>query len=133
MSTSTVDLSGQDGFLPASYDANGNPISSPSLSDNTSGAPSSGGGSGSVVDSGDNTSLAGLTGIFSAVGSAFSSAYRSVNPTVQTRSPNTLVYNPATGGYVTAGGVSGAATTSALMPIALLIGAVLIIYLVARK
>lgn len=103
---------------------------------------------GSANDSSDGGgALSGLSDIFSSVGTAISSVYRTVNPpkpgslvlnpatgqyvpagVPQTLPPGTSVYNPATGTYQTPG------TTLGLTPNMLLLigGAILLVVLLKR-
>lgn len=94
-------------------------------------------GTSSVSDSGgasanDSFSLSGLSSIFSTVGSAFSSAYRSVNPVVQAPA-GSVIYNPQTGGYVSRSGLVAAQTSAGLSPIILIAGGLLVVFLLMRK
>ena len=84
---------------------------------------------------GDNgISLTGLSSIFSSVGTAFSQAYRSVNPqTPQQVGGTGLIYNPNTGQYVAPGALYASQTTSSLMPILLLAVGAIVIYMLVKK
>lgn len=94
------------------------------------GSPDAGGGGGTLADTGSNSALSGLNDLFSGIGSAFSDAYRAVNPVVSVpRGQPSVIYNPATGQYVTPGSVTAQSTISPL--ILLLLGAV-VVYLIVR-
>jgi hypothetical protein len=145
MSTSTVDLSslqslnfggGQSGYYdPTSgtyYDSGGNPLSASDLAaygsftvtspgSTPAPAPAAAAAPAPVTGSGNGATLAGLSGMFSSIGNAVVNATRP--PTVTTPT-GTLVYNPATGGYVTPASITA---SSALNPmILLLLGGILL-------
>jgi len=84
----------------------------------------------SGVDSG--ISMSGLSSLFSSIGTAFAQDYRAVNPTV-TPPAGALMYNPATGQYVSPSALATAQATSALSPIIILGLVALGIYLVIRR
>jgi len=119
-----TDASGNDTGVPA-----GTPYGpQPAPAGQTGGpAPTPGATSGGV-------GLSGISGLFSAVGSAFSSGYKAVaGPTVVQPGPGTLVYNPQTGQLQSVAGIQAAGTASAISPLLLLALGALVIYMLLKE
>lgn len=102
---------------------------SPTQSSYTSAAPgptSNSGGSG-------GTNLAGLTGLFTAVGSAFASR---INPPTTTKQGQPLVYDAIRGTYIPASAAGQSVTNISSIPMWLILGLVaiaLVLVFAARK
>lgn len=153
MSTSMVDLSslqtvnfgnGVTGsYDPSSgtyYDSGGNPLSASDLAGYGAFTVSSPGQTGPapvtpppgaaapVSSAGSGAALAGLSGLFSSVGGMIVNATK---PTVTTPTGQTLVYNPATGGYTNT--VAGLTASSTMNPLILLLIAAGLIFIVMRE
>jgi hypothetical protein len=153
MSTSMVDLSslqtvnfgnGVSGYYdPTSgtyYDSGGNVLSASDLSQYGAFTVSSGGAAAPaptttpaaptptpVSPTGSAGSLSGLSGLFSSIGGAIVNATRP--PTIQTPAGQTLVYNPATGGYTTTTALTASSVTSSpLIMFAILAVVLLLIF-----
>ena len=87
---------------------------------------SSGGGQESGI------SLVGISGLFSAVGNAFASGYRAVNPVVNTPQGN-LVYDPSTGRLISPTAIAAQQTTTSIMPILIVAAIALVAYMALKK
>jgi hypothetical protein len=80
---------------------------------------------------GDQGILSGLSDLFSSVGTAVAQDYRAVQtPTVVGPKNAGVVYNPSTGQYTSVYGVAGQST---LMPLLLLLGIGVALYVVFHK
>jgi hypothetical protein len=122
------------------YDSGGNPLSASELAQYGAFTVTSGpaapaqtvtptiGAPGAVQPAGSGGTLAGITGLFSSLGTGIVNAL--TRPTTVSTPQGTMIYNPNTGTYTTPQAITA---NAAISPILLLIGAGLVVWLVVRS